>query len=189
MKNPLILIFVYLFVAIPVSANDAELTAQAQALVKRFAGELKPALKQALQEGGPVHAIEVCASRAPAIASTLSASSGWSIRRVSLKPRNVKQATPDSWERTVLAEFEQELAAGKSIAEMYRTKNDGAEFRFMKPQPVEAVCLACHGENLSPAISAALREYAPGDSATGYSLGQIRGAFSLSRNLNTVPEP
>lgn len=181
------LLSVILFcVAVPAYAGDDELTAEARQLVNRFVGELKPALKQALQEGGPVHAIKVCSTTAPTIARSLSESSGWSIRRVSLKPRNVNNALPDSWERGVLEAFEGELAMGVPIADMVRIKRDDREFRFIKPQAVEAVCLACHGENLDPAVSAALGEYAPGDTATGYRLGQIRGAFSLRRTL--VPD-
>lgn len=165
------------------AADEAALTAEAQSLVKRFASELKPQLKQALQEGGPVHAIEVCSSRAPAIASRLSAASGWSIKRVSLKPRNVDSATPDAWERQVLQQFEQDQVAGKAVAEMYQTRTEAGTFRYMKPQGVEPVCLVCHGENLAPAVTEALRQYAPGDTATGYKLGEIRGAFSLRRKF------
>ena len=56
-------------------------------------------------------------------------------------------------------------------------------FRFMKAQAVEAVCLNCHAAEIEPEVEAALKQKYPNDKARGYSLGQIRGAFSLSREL------
>ncbi len=161
-------------------ASEPTQTEQARALVKSFAGELQPRLKTALQTGGPAHAIEVCAEQAPAIAAKLSDSSGWTVKRVSLKPRNVANAIPDDWERAVLIGFDKALAEGKPAAGMSYSATENGQFRYMQAQPVGAVCLTCHGENLAPEVKAALEKYAPGDTATGYRLGQIRGAFSLS---------
>ena len=59
---------------------------------------------------------------------------------------------------------------------------DGS-YRFMKAQGVEAVCLSCHAAEIKPEVEAALKEKYPEDMARGYSLGQIRGAFSLTRDL------
>jgi hypothetical protein len=53
----------------------------------------------------------------------------------------------------------------------------------MKAQGVEAVCMNCHAENVSAEVEAALKAAYPQDKARGYSLGQIRGAFSLARDL------
>lgn len=157
---------------------------QARQLVKRFAGQLKPKLKAAMQSGGPAHAIEVCAEQAPSIANQLSEESGWQIKRVSLKPRNIVTAKPDEFEQRVLTDFESQRLAGKPVAEMAFAGIDNGRFRFLKPQPVEAVCLACHGENIAPDVKAALTRFAPGDTATGYQLGEIRGAFSLSKAVS-----
>ena len=44
--------------------------------------------------------------------------------------------------------------------------------------------LAKHDENyMPPEVEEALKNHYPEDTATGYSLGQIRGAFSLSKKL------
>lgn len=162
-------------------AADEDLLREARQLVKTFAGQLKPELKQALQAGGPAYAISVCAERAPQIASDLSSSSGWNIKRVSLKPRNVANATPDNWERGVLLQFELQLSQEQAISEMYSSAVEQGSFRYMQPQAVEPVCLVCHGESLSDDLKQALEKYAPGDQATGYKLGDIRGAFSLRK--------
>lgn len=161
----------------------ATLMAEAAEIAKRFGGTLKPHLKEALQTAGPVDAIEVCAFQAPKIAADLSRETGWSVKRVSLKPRNRQAAFPDAWEEGVLRLFNERLAKGESSETIAYAEIIDGRFRFMKTQGVDAPCLTCHGENLSPAVEKALRERYPDDQATGYALGEIRGAFSLSKKL------
>ena len=59
----------------------------------------------------------------------------------------------------------------------------GTRYRYMQAQGAQAICLTCHGENLAQPVIDALRQYYPDDMATGYQLGQVRGAISLSREL------
>lgn len=158
-----------------------ELDAQARALVQDFVGRLKPELQQALQEGGPVNAIAVCADQAPQIADALSASSGWLVKRVSLRARNASRAIPDAWEAAVLRDFDRRQAAGAAAASLNYSELTPSHYRYMQAQGVEPVCLLCHGSKLDSAVTAALADYYPDDTATGYSPGQVRGAISLSR--------
>ena len=91
-------ILVTLAGAAPLSADtETDLALQAQEIVKQFAGKLKPQLQQAMREGGTPLAVKVCAETAPLIADSLSESTGWSVRRVSDRPRNPKAAM-DDWE-------------------------------------------------------------------------------------------
>jgi len=156
---------------------------QAMALANEFVGLLKPQLKQALAEGGPANAIGVCADIAPGIADSLSGQSGWTVKRVSLKSRNASRAVPDNWEKTVLLDFDRRQAAGENASDIRFGKVVGGQYRYMQAQVVEPVCLVCHGQNLTDEVLQALHEYYPDDWATGYSLGEVRGAISLSRNL------
>ena len=160
------------------AADNAALTAEAAALVQRFAGQLKPQLKQAMQDGGPVHAVSVCAEAAPSIAKALREESGWQIKRVSLKARN-PNAVPDELERQVLEDFDARRAAGESPATLTFSAQANGEFRFMKAQPTEGLCLACHGSQVAPEVEAVLAKHYPADRARGYQAGDIRGAFSL----------
>ncbi len=162
--------------------DKAALKQEAIGLVKQFGGTLKPELKKAIQSGGPANAISVCSDKAPAIAQDLSRESGWTVKRVSLKPRG-RNALPDAWEQRVLEQFDQRQAAGESAKDMaYMELVDGS-FRFMKAQGVETVCLSCHAAEVSAEVEAELGKHYPDDKARGYTLGQIRGAFSLSRDL------
>jgi len=163
------------------TATDLEKTARS--LAGEFAERLKPQLKTALQAGGPVYAIEVCSQQAPRIADALSAESGWLVRRVSLKSRNASRAVPDQWERKVLISFDQRQAKGEPVSGINHRENSPSRYRYMQAQGVEGVCLLCHGDNISAPVSAALHQYYPDDEATGYTLGQVRGAISLSKQL------
>jgi len=156
---------------------------QARDLAQQFVGQLKPQLKQAMNKGGPRYAIEVCASIAPGIADSLSAESGWQVKRVSLKSRNASRAEPDKWEQNVLFEFNRRQAEGEDAADISFGEVVKGQYRYMQAQGVESVCLVCHGKGLSDEVETTLKQYYPDDWATGYSLGQVRGAISLSKNL------
>ncbi len=161
------------------AGSEVSLDQQAKVLVKTFAGRLKPQLKSAMEAGGPTQAIEVCAAEAPKIADALSAESGWGVRRVSLKARNASRALPDPWEREVLEAFDSRREAGEAAAGLNHNATVKGQFRYMQAQATEPLCLVCHGQALSPSVSAMLKDYYPDDRATGYSLGDVRGAISL----------
>jgi hypothetical protein len=161
--------------------------AEARALVKQFAATLQGALKGAIADGGPIAAVQVCKEQAPAIAADLSAQSPWEIGRTSLKPRNGALNAPDDWERKTLEQFESrvrngEAAMGMTYAEIIAT-GEGKTYRHMQAIPTGEVCLACHGENVAPALADAIDAAYPEDMARGYKLGDIRGAFTLSKPM------
>ena len=159
------------------------LKSEAKSIIKQFAGQLKPELIATMTNGGPVQAIEVCAKRAPQIAAELSEKSGWDVSRVSLKARNSSTARPDDWEKDILEKFDQRAERGEDPEQITHYALTKDEFRFMKAQPVESVCLNCHGANMMPSVKQALKAHYPEDTATGYIPGQIRGAFSLIKKL------
>ncbi len=164
--------------------GSTTLEQQAADLAAQFISRLKPQLKQAMAEGGPTRAVEICATQAPMIADALSAESGWSVRRVSLRQRNASRATPDAWERTILEQFDRRQAAGEVPADLHFGETRGGHYRYMQAQGVEGLCLVCHGESIAAPIAATLEKYYPDDHATGYSMGQVRGAISLQKDLS-----
>jgi hypothetical protein len=108
------------------------------------------------------------------------------LSRVSLKNRNPANM-PNSWQTTVLEDFEQQRAAGKDVTALTWSETvstaDGREFRFMKAIPTGKICLQCHGEKLAPEVSAVVSQLYPQDRATGFSEGDIRGAFVAVQKL------
>ncbi len=163
--------------------DKSVLNVEAKNIIKTFAGSLKPKLKQAIQSGGLKHAINVCAKEAPEIASELSVKTGWDVKRVSLKARNSSNATPDNYEKKVLNDFNQRQTEGEKVTGLASSAIIGNEFRFMKAQGVEGVCLNCHGKEITAEVESELKKHYPSDMATGYSLGEVRGAFSLVKQL------
>jgi hypothetical protein len=159
----------------------------AKAAIKEFAGALQTELKTAMQAGGPVAAIGVCNTRALPIAKKTSAEHDMALSRVSLKYRNPANV-PNDWQKAVLEGFESQKAAGKGTNALVwsETASVGGEkeFRFMKAIPTGGVCLACHGESISPEVQQQLSALYPEDRATGFREGDIRGAFVVTRKLS-----
>ena len=169
---------------VPVAADTPdEQQQQARAVANTFVGMLKPQLKQAMAAGGPTRAIAVCADIAPGIADALSAEPGWLVKRVSLKSRNASRAVPDDWERGVLLDFDRQQATGAAPEQLYYGELVNGQYRYMQAQVVEPLCLVCHGEALSDDVEETLEQYYPDDWATGYKLGEVRGAISITGTL------
>ena len=166
---------------------DKQRAMKSKAVVKEFMGQLKGELKSAMKAGGPVNAINVCKDKAPAIAKNLSDKYGWKVARTSLKTRNPANA-PDAWETSVLEKFDARQHSGEPVKPMAYFQqvesNNGSTFRFMKAIPTGKVCLTCHGQDIDDKVTAKLKESYPEDRATGYKLGQVRGAFTITQPLN-----
>jgi len=172
-----------------IKANSAALAQEARQHMKAFGGSLKKTLKSAMREGGPVNAMEVCNIDAPHITAAHSDEKAWKMGRTSLKLRNPANA-PDAWELKVLNTFEQRKQQGESIKKMEFfevIKQDGkSTFRYMKAIPTAGLCLTCHGgaEVKAPVVAKLHRLY-PQDQARGFKAGDIRGAFTLSREIKS----
>ena len=165
------------------AVDESALTAEAQAAAQALGSALKAELEAAMTAGGPVAAMSVCQIKAPELAAAVSLDKGMAVKRVSLKNRNPVTGVANEWETQVLNDFETRKAAGENPATLVYAKTVADEFRFMQAIPTAAVCLACHGSNLSPDVAATLAELYPQDQATGYKEGDLRGAFVVVKNL------
>jgi len=165
------------------SVDKAALSEQAQAAVQALGGALKAELEAAMKTAGPVVAMSVCQIKASELAKAISTEKDMAVKRVSLKNRNLVMGAANEWQTKVLNDFEVRKAAGEDTATLAYAEVVDHEFRFMKAIPTAAVCLVCHGTNLSPAVTAKLTELYPQDKATGYKEGDLRGAFVVVKNL------
>jgi len=152
-------------------------------LISQVRGELT----KAIEFSGPLRAIIVCKYSVPEISSSLSRKTGWKVSRVSLKPRNPALGAPDMWEQRVLSDFERRAEKGEKTDDMefgeIVTEPMGRYFRYMKALPVVPLCMNCHGDKMSEAVRSQLATEYPHDKATGYQLGQVRGAVTIKRPL------
>jgi hypothetical protein len=163
------------------------LQAEAKQVITQLASTLMGELKKAKQEGGAPAAIAVCNTKAMPLTHEVSASSGWEIGRTSLKLRNPDNA-PDAWEKQVLEQFAKQTQQGANLktlgfSQVIVDESGRKVFRMMKAIPVGDQCLACHGTNIKPALHDSLQALYPEDQATGYSAGDLRGAFTLKKYL------
>lgn len=153
-----------------------------RAVAGQLAGSLITELTQALAES-PAAAIRVCSERAPAIAVEVSAATGATVGRTAAKVRNPDNA-PTGWQQRGLEYLTAKLAAGAAPAALEFAETevvDGrTERRWMKPLMTAPLCLTCHGATLEPEVAAAVSERYPGDQATGFAAGDLRGAIYVT---------
>lgn len=161
----------------------------AMAATKDFVQQLGGAMQKAMKTGGASAAVQVCSELAPSMTSRISRENGWRVTRVGTRVRNPLLGMPDAWEQTVLADFARRAAAGEPLQGMRFAaaveEPNGRYFRFMQAIGVKPPCLRCHGPaaSLSPEVAALLKERYPHDRATGYQVGDLRGAVSIKQPM------
>lgn len=190
LKNYLVLILIMGF--IPLTVNSASLVEndksvleqEAEKRIKEFSSSLKSRLKSAINKGGLSAGVKVCSEQAPKIAEQLS-TDGWSISRTSLRTRNTSNM-PDEWELKTLADFEKLKQQGTEVNRLAKLSYGEQSFRYMKAIPTGGLCLACHGTSVTPDVKKVIQHYYPEDKAIGFNVGDIRGAFTLIKQLKAA---
>lgn len=169
----------------PLSLKTAELSdaerARAEetlALFGEFQSQLQTELGQAIAAGGPPAAIDRCKMVSPKLEKELS-NQNVTLRRVSDRPRNPDHV-PSELEARALEAWRARMDAGEAIGPVLYQKPEG--MLLLKPIAIQkTLCLNCHGgrgEEISAETMAAIQAAYPEDQATGYSMGDLRGAFS-----------
>jgi len=175
-------------VVVPALADDAALIAETKMTALGIPPKLLQMVQDEIDKGSYHGAIAACSDKAPKMAAAASQSTGWAIRRVSLKNRNPK-AVPDAWEQAALEEFDRRRAAGENAAMMEKAEivaeGDKRVLRYIKALPTQKLCLNCHGQadQMTAEVRSRLSEIYPADKATGYTEGQVRGALTVKRPL------
>lgn len=189
MKLMTILLGLLALGTMPVQAENTDqqqFEKQAQAAIKELASSLKTSLMSAMQSGGPAEAVSVCHLIAPSLAAEISKKYGMDIRRTSLKVRNPANEA-DEWETDVLQRFETRLSGGEAIQKLTFSEKVESEntrhWRMMKAIPTDKVCLSCHGSKIADPVQIVLDKHYPDDLATGFKLGDIRGAFTVKKEI------
>lgn len=170
----------------PDAAQVGEMRAVAGTLATRLGGRLK----QELEANGPESAIGVCKKIAPQIAGDLSRETGWTVGRVGTRARNAETGVPDAWESRALATFAERMKQGEKpetleLAEVVTAPSGKRHLRYAKAIAVQPLCVTCHGapEQMPEGVKARLQAEYPLDQATGYHVGDLRGAVVIKRPL------
>lgn len=138
-------------------------------------------LMAAIEQGGVPHAVQYCNVTALPLIDSLSGVYQANIRRTSLKVRNEKDAA-QGWEKTILAEYQNLVAAGKKPTPIVK-KLDAKRVAFAAPIFMAQPCLKCHGkpgETLNEQHYATIKQFYPRDQAIGYVDGDWRGMWSIT---------
>ena len=150
--------------------------AAADALV----GTLQPELAAAMERGGTVEAIGICAERAQELTGEVEsrfAAEGVRVRRTALRVRNPVNA-PDAYEREWM-----ESVGGANPAPDVAVVGTAAgdELRYLRPLITAELCVRCHGlvEQIDPTVREVIGERYPADQATGFVVGEMRGIISV----------
>lgn len=174
----------------PPSSIDASLVQSTRSIAGDLLGQLGQKLKAAMSTDGPVAAVSVCKESAPAIARQLSIANDAKVTRVGTRVRNQTMGIPNAWQKEALTQFETRLSQGEKAAdiEYWQVADNGhgkSELRYAKAIAVQPQCLSCHGsaQDIAAPLSEKLRIEYPNDQATGYSVGQLRGAVVVTRQL------
>ncbi len=173
----------------PVPAPPALLSAEVQAataergkaIIAETSSLLSSNLQAAIQQGGVSNALPFCSLVASPLTAGLGGKHGVTIRRVTHKARNPADRA-DASELAILKRFEAALT-GTNPPPPLVTNWAGAAVTFFAPIVLNnEICLKCHGEpgkDISAENFALIQRLYPQDEATGFKLGQLRGAWRI----------
>jgi hypothetical protein len=159
----------------------------ARKVSSQLAEKVRGLLLQEIGRGGFSSAVRVCSELAEEITLQLNAQTGHDVRRVSLKYRNPNNV-PDAYEQRKLEEFNV-LNQKKELSNEYfeMIEEQGKKYlRYLRPLIVSPLCITCHGpkENIPQEVKAILAERYPDDRATGFLVGDVRGAITVKIPLS-----
>ena len=172
----------------PAATTDEAATAAALETARGAAAalgqKLKARLEEALRDPDPATALNACADDAQGLTAQVVSRQGVSVRRTALGLRNPANA-PDAWERAWLEQATAAISGGAQTvpehSEVLALEGGGRELRYLEPIYLMPLCTKCHGldEEIPARVHDALGTRYPQDSATGYLVGDLRGAFSV----------
>ncbi len=146
----------------------------ANELIKNLGSRLKHEIKA----NGILSAVRFCNINALTLTEevNLHQHEGTTIKRISLKERNPAN-TPSEDEAKALRKM-QALLDSKKLQGHYLEENEKS-YKYYKPLIInKGVCLKCHGDISKNAdLAKLIKESYPEDKATGYTMGDLRGAI------------
>ena len=138
-------------------------------------------VSKAMQEGGPVHTIQFCNSAALSILDSVAGDSNISLGRISDRYRNPLDAPTTANDKTAIEALKNSTP---SNAKPIVLGDKHGSVTFYKPIFIGMpTCLKCHGDpdsDLSGDTRAILASLYPEDRATGYKMGEFRGAWKIN---------
>jgi hypothetical protein len=134
-----------------------------------------------MSNGGPVGAVSVCQKEAPHIAERVLREAGkskWSMGRTSERIRNPHNA-PNDWQLRGLKQLALDAKRSGGAPVEWRERGPTGSLRYMRGIVLGPLCVGCHGtpDQIAPEVREQLSQAYPADQATGFAVGDLRGAF------------
>ena len=112
----------------------------------------------------------------------MAAEHGLRLGRVAAPGRNLHPAqAADGWTLATLERFQRAVdsgaAAGEQVAVLREDLPEGVALRMIRGIATEPGCLACHGGDIAPEVRKAIARRYSDDRATGFAIGDLRGAL------------
>lgn len=172
--------------------TEAEIVNKVHELGKSIALATKKTLgknlQNAMQNGGVENAVTYCNLAALPLVDSLSRSFDAEIRRVTLKPRNPNNDANEI-EMKIMEAYDFQHKDSIALEANVQTLPNN-KYLFTKPILVEsALCLTCHGMSENGLLKETedfIRSKYPDDKATGYSIGDLRGMWSITFSKKKV---
>jgi hypothetical protein len=147
-------------------------------------------LQSAMASGGVTNALPYCSLASSPLTASIADQHGVTLRRISHRPRN-PAARADADEKGVIDDFQDQLHADGS-PRAFATNLMVDQATFFAPIVLNnELCLGCHGRagrDIDSETLAILQKLYPQDEATGFALGELRGAWRIDIPLSALAE-
>ena len=140
-------------------------------------------LKKHMKAGGPIAAAEFCTTQAYSLTESVDGKYGKDVqvKRISLKERNPANEAVGK-EKVILESLDNLQKNGVVLPPYLVERVNKDTYKFYKPLVInKQVCLKCHGDiGKNQKLSQYLGKTYPNDKATGYKMGDLRGAVVIT---------
>lgn len=153
---------------------------QANTASKDLLKTLGSNMKKEMKANGPLGALSFCSTHATELTQQVNDKykKSLSIKRISLKPRNPKNA-PTKDETIILQSMENMMHVGVKPKNVIQNKGDSIV--IYKPLVIKKkACLICHGDLKNKKLAEKINTLYPNDKAKNYKMGDLRGAIVVT---------
>ncbi len=160
---------------------EAAVRRKGDAIVSQAFGVLSSRMGKALAESGHTNTIEFCSVHGIPLTTSLAVTNDVVLRRVTHRPRNPLNRA-DASELAIILQMQAEQSPDTVPKPVVTALKPGVISYYAPIVLNLPLCLTCHGEpgsEIKPEVLTEIRTLYPADEATGFTLGQVRGLWSV----------
>lgn len=170
-----------------IPATDEMVIEVGQGITSAAFQTLSSQLSGAIEEGGIPHALQFCSTEAIPLTEELTEQFGTDIKRATHRPRNPDNQA-DEEELGVIESYINSIETGTELTPQISRNED--HVRYFSPIRIGMdTCLQCHGSpetHINSDNLNLIQSLYPEDQATGFSMGDLRGIWSVTLPADSV---